>query len=262
MSTIALAARDSGTMARRHFRHSLRYPATLILSLGVPTLLLLLFVGVFGGALTAGITGPHGAGPYIDYVVPGILLMTVGYGASTTAMSVNGDMTAGIIARFRTMAIAHSAILAGHVIGALVRTLISLGVLLGVALLIGYRPSAGLVEWLGAIGLMALLTLALTWFAVAIGLWAKTAQGTSPFVLVVQTLPFVSSAFVPPASMSSVVRWIAQYEPFTPIIDTLRGLLLGTPIGGSGIAAVAWCVGLSLVGFGWARTLFRRDPNR
>jgi ABC-2 type transport system permease protein len=262
MSTIALTERDSATMARRSFRHTVRYPATMIMSFGVPTLLLLLFVEVFGGALTTGTAGPHGAGPYIDYVVPGILLMSVGYGASSTAMAINGDMTAGIIARFRTMAIAHSAVLTGQVIIALLRTLASVGLLLGVALLIGYRPSAGPLAWLGVIGLVVLLTLALTWLGVAVGLLAKTAQGTSPFVLIVQTLPFVSSAFVPPASMSSVVRWIAQYEPFTPIIDTLRGLLLGTPIGGSGIAAIAWCVGLSLVGFWWARTLFRRDPNR
>jgi ABC-2 type transport system permease protein len=262
MSTIALAVRDSATMTGRHFRHSLRYPATLIMALGVPTLLLLLFVGVFGGALTAGITGPHAAGHYIDYVVPGILLMTVGYGASTTAIGINTDMTAGVIARFRTMAIARSSILTGPVIGAMVRTLMSLGVLLGVAFLIGYRPNAGVLSWLGAIGLMALLALALTWLAVAIGLLAKTTQGINPFVLIIQTLPFVSSAFVPPASMSAVVRWIAQYEPFTPIIDTLRGLLLGLPIGGSGFAAIGWCVGLSVAGFVWSLLLFRRDPNR
>lgn len=262
MSTIALAARDSATMARRHFRHSLRYPATLILALGVPTLLLLLFVGVFGGALTAGITGPRAAGPYIDYVVPGILLMTVGYGASTTALGINADMRSGVIARFRTMAISRSSILTGPVIGALVRTLVSLGVLLGVAFLIGYQPHASALAWLGAIGLMALLTLAVTWLAVAVGLLAKTQQGINPFVLIIQTLPFVSSAFVPPSSMSAVVRWIAQYEPFTPVIDTLRGLLLGLPIGGSGFAAIGWCAGLTVVGFVWSLALFRRDPNR
>ncbi len=262
MTTIALAARDSATMTRRNVKHALRYPATMMMAILMPTLLLLLFVGVFGGALTAGITGAHGAGAYINYVVPGILLMTVGYGASSTAVSVNGDMTKGIIARFRTMAIARSSVLTGHVVGALVRTLASIALLIGVAYLMGYRPSANAVAWLGAIGLIALLTFALTWLAVAVGLLAKTAQGTSPFVLIVQTLPFVSSAFVPPASMSSVVRWLAQYEPFTPIIDTLRGLLLGTPIGGNGIAALAWCAGLSLVGFLWARALFRRDPNR
>lgn len=262
MSTIAVAARDSATMTRRHFRHALRYPATLTMTLGVPTLLLLLFVGVLGGALASGISGPHAAGSYVDYVVPGILLMAVGYGASTTALGINSDMTSGVIARFRTMAIARSSILIGPVVGALVRTLVSLGVLLGVAILIGYRPDAGLLAWLGATGLMLLLALAFTWLAVAVGLLARTPQGISPFVLIIQTLPFVSSAFVPPSSMSDVVRWIAQYEPFTPIIDTLRGLLLGLPIGGSGLAAIGWCVGLSAVGFVWSLLLFRRDPNR
>jgi ABC-2 type transport system permease protein len=262
MSTLALAVRDSATMTRRNFRHSMRYPSTLILALGVPTLLLLLFVGVFGGALSAGVTGPHATGSYIDYVVPGILMMTIGYGASSTAVGLNGDMTAGIIARFRTMAIARSSVLTGHVLGALVRTLVSVAVLLGVAFALGYRTSAGGLAWLGSIGLVAFLTFALTWLAVAVGLLAKTAQGINPFVLIIQTLPFLSSAFVPPAAMSPVVRWIAQYEPFTPIIDTLRGLLLGTPIGDSGVAAIAWCVGLSLTGFLWATALFRRDPNR
>lgn len=259
MTTISLAGRDSATMIRRDIRHTLRYPGTLIMSLGVPTVLLLLFVGVFGGTLTAGIGG-HG-GSYIDYVVPGILLMTVGYGASTTALSVNGDMTEGIIARFRVMAITRSSVLTGHVVGALVRTMVSIGLLLGVAFLLGYRPSAGPLAWLGALGLLALVVLAMAWLAVTIGLLARTAQGTSPFLLVAQVLPFTSSAFVPTASMSAPVRWFAQHEPFTPFIDTLRGLLLGTPVGHSWIIAVAWGAGLTLAGFGWAVRLFRRDPR-
>jgi len=257
MTTLPLAARDSATMIRRDFRHTVRYPGTLVMSLGVPTVLLLLFVGVFGGALTA---GTHG-GSYIDYVVPGILLMTVGYGASTTALSVNGDMTEGIIARFRVMAITRSSVLTGHVAGALLRTMVSIGLLLGVAFLLGYRPDAGPLAWLGALGLLALVVLAMAWLAVAIGLLARTAQGTGPFVLVVQVLPFLSSAFVPTAAMSAPVRWFAQHEPFTPIIDTLRGLLLGTSVGSTGIVAVAWCVGLALAGFAWAVSLFRRDPR-
>lgn len=260
MSTISLAGRDSATMIRRDFKHTLRYPGTLVMSLGVPTVLLSLFVGVFGGTLTAGMGGGHG-GPYINYLVPGILLMTLGYGASTTALAVNGDMTEGVIARFRVMAITRSAVLTGHVVGALVRTIVSIGLLLGVAFLLGYRPSAGPVAWLGALGLLALTVLALAWLAVAVGLLARTTQGTSPFLLVVQVLPFVSSAFVPTASMSAPVRWFAQHEPFTPIIDTLRGLLLGTSVGATGIVAVAWCVGLTLAGFLSAVRLFRRDPR-
>jgi ABC-2 type transport system permease protein len=264
MSAMSFAVRDSATMVRRNFRHTLRYPSALVMSLGVPAVLLLLFVGVFGGALTADIGGAaaHAGGHYINYVVPGILLMTVGYGSSTTAMAVNGDMTEGIIARFRTMAISRSSVLTGHVIGALLRTMVSIGLLIGVAFLLGYRPSAGPLEWLATIGLLALVVVALTWLAVAVGLLAKTAQGISPFILVVQILPFMSSAFVPTASMSAAVRWFAQHEPFTPIIDTLRGLLLGVHVGSSGPIAVAWCLGLALAGFLWARALFRRDLNR
>jgi ABC-2 type transport system permease protein len=256
MTAVALVLKDSATMVRRNVRHTLRYPGTLVLALGVPALLLLLFTQVFGGALTLGLSG----GQYIDYVVPGILLMAVGYGASSTAMAVNGDMTEGIIGRFRTMAIARSSVLTGHAVGAMLRTVISLAVLVAVAALLGYRPAADPGEWLAAAGLLLLVVLALTWLAVAIGLLARTAQGTSPFVLVVQVLPFVSSAFVPTASMSSGVAWFAQHEPFTPIIDTLRGLLLGHPVGGSAGLAVAWCAGLALVGYLWSAALFRRDP--
>ncbi|HEX5115544.1 MAG TPA: ABC transporter permease [Pseudonocardiaceae bacterium] len=261
MSTLSFAARDSVTMVRRDFRHTLRYPGTLVLSLGVPTVLLLLFTGVFGGALTAGF-GAQGSGPYINYVVPGILLMAVGYGSSSTALSVNADMTEGIIGRFRTMAIAHSSVLTGHVVGALLRTMVSAALLVGVAFLLGYRSAAGPLEWLATAGLLALVAFAMTWLAVAIGLLARTPEGITPFVLVVQVLPFMSSAFVPTALMSSAVRWFAQHEPFTPIIDTLRGLLLGTPVGDRGLIAVAWCAGLALAGFLWARSLFGRDPNR
>jgi ABC-2 type transport system permease protein len=242
-------------MLRRNVRHTLRYPGTMIMSLGLPVLLLLLFVGVLGGALNVS-TG----GTYVDYVVPGILLMTAGYGSSMTALAVNKDMTEGIIARFRTMAISRASVLTGHVIGAVARTLVSTALVIGVALLLGFRPTAGPVQWLATIGVIALLVLALTWLAVAIGLLARNAEGTSSFTLVVQVLPFVSSAFVPPDSMSGAVRWFARHEPFTPIIDTVRGLLTGVPVGDSAVIAVAWCVGLALAGYVWARVLFSRDP--
>jgi ABC-2 type transport system permease protein len=257
MTTLTYTLRDSATMVRRDFRHTLRYPNTVVMSLGVPALLLLLFVGVFGGALTPGVGGGH----YIDYLVPGILLMAVGYGSSTTALAVNGDMTEGIIGRFRTMAISRTSVLTGHVVGAVVRIMASVVVLVGVALLLGFRPTAGPPGWLAAAGLMVLLVLALTWLAVGIGLLARNPQGTSAFVLVVQVLPFMSSAFVPTGSMSTAVRWFAQHEPFTPIIDTLRGLLLGTPTDGSAVAAVAWCAGLALAGYLWSMALFRREPR-
>jgi ABC-2 type transport system permease protein len=262
MSMLSYAVSDSATMLRRNLRHTLRYPVTVMMSLGVPVLLLLLFVGVFGGALSAGLGGASHGGSYVDYVVPGILLMTVGYGSSTTALAVNKDMTEGIIARFRTMAISRASVLTGHVAAAVARTMVSIGLVIGVALLMGFRPAAGPVEWLAAIGVITLLILALTWPAVAIGLLAKNPEGTSSFTLIAQVLPFISSAFVPPGSMSGAVRWFAENEPFTPIIDTLRGLLTGTPIGDSAIIAVAWCAGLALAGYLWARALLHRDPVR
>ncbi|WIX98396.1 ABC transporter permease [Amycolatopsis mongoliensis] len=256
MSTLALTARDSATMLRRNLRHLRRYPGMMIMSLGMPVLLLLLFVGVFGGAMQAGV----GSGQYIDYVVSGILLMTVGYGASMTALSVNRDMTEGIISRFRTMAIARVSVLTGHVLGAVLRTVVSAALVVLVALLFGFRPAAGAGGWFAAFGVVVLLALALTWLAVAVGLLAKNAEGANLFILVVQVLPFVSSAFVPPDSMSGAVRWFARHEPFTPVIDTLRGALLGTPVGDSGWIAVAWCAGFAVAGYVWARALFRRDP--
>lgn len=253
------AISDSMTMVRRNFKHTIRYPSTVIMTLIMPTLLLLLFVSVFGDALHAGMGGGQG-GDYIDFVVPGILLMTVGYGASTTALGVNTDVTEGVIARFRTMAIARVSVLTGHVVGAVIRTLASLVVLVAVALAIGFRPSAGVVDWLATVGVMVLLTLGLTWPAVAVGLLAKNSQGTSGFLMIVQVLPFLSSAFVSTGAMSGAVRWFAENEPFTPITNTLRALLLGLPVGDNALIAVAWCVGLALAGYLWARALFRRDP--
>jgi ABC-2 type transport system permease protein len=257
MSTLTYAVRDSSTMLRRSLRHTVRYPVTIVVSLAVPALLLLLFVGVFGGALGAGLGAAPPGGKYIDYVLPGILLMSVGYGASSTTLAVNRDMTEGIIARFRTMAISRGSVMTGHVVGALIRTLASCVLLVGVALAMGYRSGADAGRWLAAAGLVALLTFALSWLAVAIGLAAPNAEGTSGFTLIVQLLPFVSSAFVPTGTMSGPVRWFAHNQPFTPVIDALRGLLTGAPIGHSGWIAVAWCAGLAVLGYLWAGSLFR-----
>ncbi|GIF46661.1 ABC-2 type transport system permease protein [Asanoa ferruginea] len=252
---------DAGTMLRRNLRHTLRNPGTVIMTIGLPVVLLLVFVEVFGDALIAGM-GSATHGDYINYVVAGILLMTVGYGASTTAMAVNRDLTGGIIARFRTMAISRASVLTGHVVGSVARTLVSSVLVVFVAVLLGFRPDGDPLRLLAAFGLVALLAVALTWLAVAVGLAARTAEGTGPFTLVVQLLPFLSSAFVSPDSMGGAVGWFAEHEPFTPIIDTLRALLLGLPTEHGGIVAVAWCVGLAVAGYGWARALFRRDPNR
>ncbi len=261
MTTLAFAVRDSATMTRRSLRHVLRYPVTLVMSVVVPVMLLLLFVGVFGGSLKAGLGAAfHGA--YIDYVMPGIIVMTAGYGSSVTTMAVNRDSSEGIIGRFRTMAISPASVLHGHVASALVRTLTSMALVIGVAIGLGFRPTAGAGRWLAAAGVTVLLVLALTWLAVPVGLAAKTAEGTSGFALLAQLLPFISSAFVPPAQMSGSVSWFAAHQPFTPVIDALRGLLTGTPTGGTVLAAVLWCAGLALAGYLWARALSRRDLNR
>ena len=250
---------DTTTMLRRNVTHTLRNPTALVMTIALPVVLLLLFVEVFGGAFNAGLGSAPGG--YINYVTAGILLMTVGYGGTTTALAVNRDMTEGIINRFRTMAVARSAVLTGHVLGSTGRTLVSSLLVVAVALLLGFRPSADPLHWLATLGLLALLTLALTWLAVTAGLLARTAEGTAPFTFLVQLLPFVSSAFVPPGSMSGAVRWFAAHEPFTPIIDTLRALLLDTPVGGEGPIAVLWCAGLALAGYLASRALFSRDPR-
>jgi ABC-2 type transport system permease protein len=188
--------------------------------------------------------------------------MTAGYGSSVTAQSVNRDSTEGIIGRFRTMAISPASMLNGYVASALVRTLVSVVLVTAVAIGLGFRSAADAGQWLAAAGVAILLVLALTWLAVPFGLAAKTAEGLTGFILIVQLLPFISSAFVPTGQMSGAVRWFAANQPFTPVIDTLRGLLTGTPSGGTVLAAVVWCAGLALAGYLWARVLVRRDLNR
>ena len=261
MTTLALAARDSATMTRRSLRHVLRYPVTLVVSVAIPVLLLLLFVGVFGALKSSLGAGVHVS--YIDFVMAGILVMTAGYGSSVTAQGVNRDSTEGIIARFRTMAISPTSMLNGYVVSALARTLVSAALVIAVSIGLGFRPTADAGRWLAAAGVIVLLVLALTWLAVPFGLASKTAEGLTGFILIVQLLPFISSAFVPPAQMSGGVRWFAAHEPFTPVIDTLRGLLTGpTPSGGTVLTAVVWCAGLALAGYLWARVLGRRDLSR
>ncbi|MEV4345144.1 ABC transporter permease [Actinoplanes sp. NPDC049596] len=253
---------DTLTMVRRNLRHTRRNPGAVVMTLALPLILLLLFVGVFGGALNAGFAQTTTGGDYVDYLLPGILLMTAGYGATTTALAVNRDVTTGIMARFRTMAISRASVLTGHVAGSTIRTLTGTALVVAVAVALGFRSSAGPLGWLAAAGLLTLLTLALTWLAVAAGLAARTAEGVAPFTLVVQLLPFLSSAFVPPETMSAPVRWFVSHEPFTPIINTLRDLLLGAPVGSGAVVAVAWCGVLAAAGYLWARTLFKRDPIR
>ncbi len=255
MSTLSFTLRDSATMLRRDIRHSLRRFSITLSGLLVPILMLVLFVYVFGGAIGSGL----GDGAYINYVAPGIIIMTVGSGCATTALNLCMDMSEGIITRFRTMAISSASVLTGQVLGSLIRTMITIVVVLGVALLMGFRPSANPIAWIAALGLIALITFAVTWMGVAFGLVGKTPAGANSLALIFQLLAFTSSAFVRPDSMPIGVRWFTEYQPFTPVIDTLRGLLLGTSIGGNSvILAIAWCVGLALVGYLWSRAVYNR----
>jgi ABC-2 type transport system permease protein len=263
MSTLSYAVADSATMLRRSLRHMLRYASMTLQLVGMPIVFLLLFVYVFGGTLGAGLGAPSGGrAAYAEYVTPGILLMAVAASAQGTAISVAMDMTEGIIARFRTMAIFRPAVLTGHVLGSMIQTMLSLAIVTAVALLIGLRPSASPVEWVAATGVLGLITLALTWLSVALGMVTKSVEAASNLPMPLVFLPFLGSGFVPTDSMPTGLRWFAEYQPFTPVIETLRGLLLGTAIGSSAIIAIAWCAGITLVGYLWAKKLYNRDPVR
>lgn len=257
MSSSYVAA-DSLTMLRRSLRHGIRYPVMLVSSLVTPIILLLMFVYILGGTMGAGMGGGSGRAEYLNYIAPSMILLTVCYGGGTTAVMVSVDLTEGIVKRFRTMPISRSAVLTGHVIGGTLRTMATVSLVLVVALLMGFSPTSTPFEWLAAFGLLTLLGIALTWLSIAFGAQAKSPGGANTAMLPLQLLPLVSSAFVPTDSMPTAVRLFAEYQPFTPIVDTVRGLLMGSEIGNSGYLAMGWLIGILLVGFFWARTAFNR----
>ncbi|MET8150292.1 ABC transporter permease [Actinoplanes sp. NPDC049668] len=273
MSTTTLAApapaalrfhplRDSATMLRRNLKRMLRYPSMTLTLVGMPVVFLLLFVYVFGGTLGAGLgaaVGADGRAAYANYVVPTILLMTVMSTVQGTSISIAMDMTEGIIARFRTMHIARVSVLTGHVLGSMIQAAIGLVIVVGVALLVGFRPEAGLVGWLATAGFLAAVTFALVWLAVALGQVSKSVETASNVLMPLVLLPFIGSGFVPTDSMPAGLRWFAEYQPFTPIIDTLRGLLMDQPIGNSGWIALAWSGIIALGGYLWSKRLFDRE---
>jgi ABC-2 type transport system permease protein len=261
MSTLAHAVRDSTTMLRRNLVHMRRYPSMTVTLVGIPVIFLLLFVYVFGGTLGAGLGGASGSrADYANYVTPGVLMLAVAAAAPGVAVAMALDMTEGIIARFRTMAIFRPSVLTGHVLGNLIQTMLSLAVVIGVALLVGFRPNANAVEWVAAVGVLALTAFAVIWFSVACGLVAKGPEAASNMPVPLVLLPFLGSGFVPTDSMPTAVRWFAEYQPFTPIIETLRGLLLGSPIGNNAVLTIAWCTAIALPSYLWARKLYNRDP--
>jgi ABC-2 type transport system permease protein len=264
MTTHALA--DSTVLLRRSVRRMRRYPSMTLFVVALPVVLMLLFVFVFGGTMGAGLGGPAGADVgrdvYLAYVVPGILLLTIAGVGQGIAISVSMDMTQGIIARLRTMAIGRGSVLAGHVLGAILQALIAIALVLAVAVLLGFRPTTGPLAWAGAVGLLVAASLAVCWLSVALGMSADSVETASNSPMILTLLVFLSSAFVPPSTMPGPLAWFAEHQPFTPITETVRGLLLGTPIGDSAIIAVAWCVALSAAGYLWALRRYERLPAR
>ncbi|MEO3767090.1 ABC transporter permease [Streptomyces sp. B8F3] len=263
MSSLSLAVRDSSTMLRRNLLHARRYPSLTLNLLLTPVVLLLLFVYVFGDVMSAGMAGGVAdRSAYIAYLVPGILMMTVGGTVVGTAVSVANDMAEGIVARFRTMPIHRGSVLVGHVVGSVLQSVVSVALVGAVAVAAGFRATdATPLEWLGAFGLTALVAMALTWIAVGMGMVSPNAEAASNNALPLIILPFISSAFVPVEAMPGWFRPVAEYQPFTPAIETLRGLLLGTEIGHHGWLAVLWCLALTALGYLWSTSVFNRDPR-
>ncbi|MGD9996522.1 MAG: ABC transporter permease [Ilumatobacteraceae bacterium] len=244
--------RDTRTLIRRSMRHVLRSPDTIITTAITPIVMLLMFVYVFGGAIDTG--GVR----YVNYLLPGILLITVASGVAYTALRLFVDVSSGIFERFQSMPIARSAVLWGHVVTSLVANMISVALVMLVAIVIGFRSGASVVAWLGVLAIMVLFTLAMTWVAVSAGLAARSADGAGAFSYPLLFLPFVSSAFVPTDSMPGPVRWFAEHQPVTSIVDTLRNLYADQPIGKDAWTALAWCVGLLIAAYVLAVRTYHR----
>jgi ABC-2 type transport system permease protein len=256
---------DSITMLRRNLLHMIRYPGLSVFTILGPVVILLLFVFVFGGTLGAGLPGVDpaaGREAYLAYVVPGILLITIAGTAGGTATTVSMDMTEGITARFRTMAISRASVLAGHVLGNTIQALIAVALVLGVSLLVGFRPTAGPMEWLAVAGIFVLVAFAINWLGVAMGMQAKSVETASNWPLLLTILPMLGSGFVPTESMPGWLQWFAQYQPFTPFIETVRGLLLGTPLGWNPILAIGWGVVIIAIGYAWSMAIYERKSVR
>lgn len=244
------ALSDSLTLIGRSVRHSLRSVDALVVAIALPVMLLLLFTQVFGGAIQTG-------GDYVDFVVPGIVLLCAGYGSAATAVTVCEDMTQGVVDRFRSLPIVSSALLTGHVVATVLRNLVSTVLVVLVALLLGFAPDATVAQWLAAAGLLLLWMLAVAWLAACFGLLARDPEAAGAFAFVVMFLPYLSSAFVPVDTMGSGLRVFAEHQPVTPLVDTLRALLTGAP-GGDATAAVLWCAGGIALGCTGAAWLYRR----
>jgi len=242
---------DSMIMLRRNFKHTVRNPTAVFNAVIFPVVLMLMFVYVLGDAFNVG-------AKYIDYATPGVIVLAICYGLSATALAVNSDMTKGIINRFKVMDISRSAVLSAHVVATMIRSFIAIAAIIAVAFALGFRSAASLLDWLGVIGLIVLISFAASWITVALGLFAKTPESAGLATVPLIMLPFLSSAIVPVAKMGPGVRQFAEYQPFTPIIETLRGLLTGAPSAGHAIAALAWCAGAAIIGYLWSLSTFKK----
>ncbi|BCJ51930.1 transport permease protein [Actinoplanes sp. NBRC 14428] len=243
---------DTAVLTGRTLRHVTRSVDTIVTTAVTPIAMMLLFVYVFGGAIDTGTV------PYVNYMLPGILLITIASGIAYTAFRLFTDMRSGIFERFQSMPIARSGVLWAHVLTSIAAIAISLVLVVGVALLMGFRSGAGVLDWLAVAGILLLFTLALTWIAVIPGLTAKTLDGASGFSYPLIFLPFISSAFVPTASMPGPVRFFAEHQPVTSIVDTIRNLFTGQPVGGDIWVALGWCAGILVIAYALADLTYRR----
>lgn len=255
MMPLAYAISDSRAMTGRCLRRSLRDPEAFFTALTLPIVLLLLFVYVFGGALSAG-------GSYVNYIVPGLIVLCAGFGAGTTAVAVATDMSNGIVDRVRSMPVFGSSLLVGHVVASLARNLVATALVIAVGRLIGWRPTASALDWLAALGMILLFITAISWLAAAVGLLARSAEAATAFTMVLMFVPYVSTAFVPADTMPTALADFARHQPFTPIIETMRGLWTGStstgaPVGREAAIAVIYCVAILAISAIAAARLFR-----
>jgi ABC-2 type transport system permease protein len=263
---------DSLTMFRRQLIHIRRYPSLTFFVVAMPVVFLLIFVYVLGGTMGAGLmaagvnssagTGSDAREAYLEFITPGILIMAIAGVVQGTAIGVGMDMTTGIIARFRTMSISRMSVLMGHVLGGMFQAALTLALVLAVSILIGFRTSASAMDWVGVAGVLAMTSFALIWLTAALGMATNSVEAASNIGMPIVLLVFLSSGFVPADSLPGPLQFFAEYQPFTPIIDTIRGLLGGQAVAGPAAAATAWCVVITGLSFLWARRLYNRDPIR
>jgi ABC-2 type transport system permease protein len=255
LTSLSDAALDTQVMVTRSVRRSLRDPEAFFTALMLPVILMLLFVYVFGGAMRTGTS-------YVDYVVPGLIVLCAGFGAGTTATAVAQDMTNGIVDRFRSMPVAPSSVLTGHVVASVLRNLLATVLVIGVGIAVGWRPTGSALDWVASIGLVVLFILALSWLAAGVGLLAGSPEAANSMTIVLMFLPYVSTAFVPVDTMPSWLRGFAEHQPMTPVIETLRGLWMGTPLDDQPVWAAVWCLAILVVAAVGASVLFVRRVGR